>query len=67
MVNIFKLHEYQSMHNMSKSDLPTINSVCKKVWFTINGQSKCYFVIFVFFHFPKFQSIMEKQWMIISY
>ena len=37
----------------AKSDLPIINSVCKKAWFTINGLSKYYFWIFTFFIFPK--------------
>ena len=41
MANIFKLHKYQKfalmkMQNRAKSDLPIINSVYEKVWFTNN-------------------------------
>ena len=33
----------------AKSDLPVTNSVCEKVWFTINGQSKILFFDFFIF------------------
>ena len=46
----------------AKYDLPIINSVCEKVWFTINGLSKMLFLIFAF-HFSKFQMTIVKDLM----
>ena len=47
----------------AKSDLPLKNSVCEKVWFTINGLSKMLFYNFCFFHFSKFQMTIVKNFM----
>ena len=41
----------------TKSDLPIINSVCKKVWFTINGL----FFNFYLFHISKLQVTFVKK------
>ena len=49
---------------VGKSDLPIINSVCEKVWFTINGMPKMLFHFIAFFIFPNFKwpllKLMEK-------
>ena len=44
----------------AKYDLPIINSVCEKVWFTINGLSKMLFLIFAFFIFPNFKWLLSR-------
>ena len=46
-----------------KSDLPVINLVCEKVWFTINGLPKMLFFNFCLFHFSKFQMTIVKSFM----
>ena len=44
MAKILKFYEW------AKSDLPITNSVCEKVWFTIDGPSKMlFFLSFTFF------------------
>ena len=62
MANIFKLHKYQTFGLFmelymvyciciiwAKSDLPIINSVCKRVWFTINGLLKILFCMTLYY------------------
>ena len=65
MANIFELHKYQIFVYWicmiwGKSDLPIVNSVCEKVWFTINGMLKILFFNFSLFHFFKFQMTIVK-------
>ena len=66
MANIFKftniLHFvlWKCILMWAKSNLPKINSVCKKVWFEINGLSNILFLNFCLFHFPKSQMIWLK-------
>ena len=44
-----------------KSDLPIINSVCAKVWFTKKGPPKMLFFNFYLFDFSKFQMRLVKN------
>ena len=44
----------------AKSDLPIINSVCEKAWFTTTGRRKCNFLIFAFSSF-RFQTTIVKN------
>ena len=47
----------------AKSDLPIRNSVCEKVWFTINEPSKMLFFNLWLFHFSKFKMTIVKNLM----
>ena len=63
MTNIFKLHSYLiywKCIRQAKSELSIIHSVSEKVCFTINGSSKCYILIVIFFIFPNFKLILSK-------
>ena len=66
IASIFKLHKYQTfgllkMHNMNKIWFTNNKSVCKKVWFKINGLSKMLLFNFCFFYFSKFQMTIVKK------
>ena len=52
---------YWKCTTWTEYDLPIINSVCEKVWFTINGLWKMYFFNFCHFHFSKFQMTIVKN------
>ena len=71
MTNIFKLHSYLiywKCIRQAKSELSIIHSVSEKVWFTINGSSKCYILIVIFLIFPNFKLILSKiLWKIILF
>ena len=63
MTNIFKLHSYLiywKCIRQAKSELSIIHSVSEKVGFTINGSSKCYILIVIFFIFSNFKLILPK-------
>ena len=66
MINIFKLHEYQTfdlmkIHNMCKILFANKIFSLQKVWFTISGPSKKVFFNFCFLPSPKFQMTSVKN------